>query len=695
MNLFRGAGNDELNYKQVSSRLGARNQEDRKLTLDVLNELAESEMLRRPSRGKFALDPSQLAVVEGIADFTKSGAAYVIPDQGEDDIFVARGNTGFALHGDRVEVSVIGARHGQPEGRITKIINRLAENYVGVFEKTKHHAFVVASNPRVHVDFFIDGSKTKGAKNGDKVVVKILDWTDEDSSPFGEVIGVLGPQGDNEVEMHAILVEFGLPYEFPDEVLAAAEKIDVTITDEEIAKRKDFRSFPTFTIDPDDAKDFDDALSIRRLDDKLTEIGIHIADVSHYVKPGDIIDREAEKRATSVYLVDRVVPMLPEVLSNFVCSLRPNEDKLCMSAVFHVDDNGKIHREWFGKTVINSDHRFTYDDAQAIIEGRKGKYAEEVLELHRRAQKMRKERLAQGALEFSSIEVKFELDKDGKPLRVYEKKMREANFLIEEFMLLANKRVAAHYGKPQGKEGEQNRKNKPFVYRIHDLPDPDKLLMLKDFVSRLGYKLKSAKPENATYALNDLIRQVEGKPEEDVVKIMAIRTMSKAVYSTENIGHYGLAFDYYTHFTSPIRRYPDVMVHRLIERYAQGKKPPIIADLDRDCKHSSAMEKKAADAERASIKYKQVEFMLDKVGQIFDGTINGLTRWGMFVELADTKIEGMVPVNTLNDDFYHYDERKNRLVGKKHKEIYEFGDKVRVQVNGADLMMKQLDFRIV
>lgn len=690
MNLFRGSSDKISNYKQISARLGARSQEDRKLILASLNELVEAGMLREPERGKFSIDPSQLAVIQGVIDFTKSGTAYVIPDEDGEDIFVTRGRTGVALHGDRVEVSIIGVRHGQPEGQVINVINRLAENYVGVIELTKKHAFVVASSPRIHVDFFVDGSKLKGAKDGEKVVVKLLDWTDPDSSPFAEVVSVLGPQGDNEVEMHAILVEFGLPYEFPDAVLAAAEKIDVTISAKEISRRKDFRSIPTFTIDPDDAKDFDDALSIRKLDDKMTEIGIHIADVSHYVHPGSIIEREAEKRATSVYLVDRVVPMLPEVLSNFVCSLRPGEDKLCMSAVFHIDDHGKIHKEWFGRTVINSNKRFTYDEAQAIIEGRKDEFSDEILELHHRAQTMRKTRFASGALEFSSVEVKFELDKTGRPIRIYEKKMREANFLIEEFMLLANKRVATHFGKP-----EENQKAKPFVYRIHDLPDPDKLMMLKDFVGHLGYKLQSAKPEKASYALNDLIRQVEGKPEEDVVKIMAIRSMSKAVYSTENIGHYGLAFDYYTHFTSPIRRYPDVMVHRLIQRYEHGQNPPAIADLEKDCKHSSAMEKKAADAERASIKYKQVEFMLDKVGQIYDGTINGLTRWGMFVELADIKIEGMVPVNTLSDDIYHYDERKNRLVGKKYKEVYEFGGKVRIRVHSADLMLKQLDFRII
>lgn len=666
------------------------------LVLECLNELVDTEMILEPQRGKFKLHPDQLAVIEGIIDFTKGGAAYVIPDEG-DDIYIPKKRSGTALHGDRVQVSIVGMRYGQAEGQVVGVLNRAGEDFVGVIEISKNHAFFVASNPRVHVDFFIDKNKINGAKNGEKVVVKLLDWTDETASPFGEVVSVLGQPGDNEVEMHAILVEFGLPFEFPEEVLRAADEIDVTISEKEIAKRKDFRNVTTFTIDPDDAKDFDDALSIRKLEDGLTEIGVHIADVSHYVRPGGILDKEARKRATSVYLVDRVVPMLPEVLSNFVCSLRPGEDKLCMSAVFHVDDQGKIRKEWFGKTVINSDKRFTYDDAQAIIEGRKGEYADEVLELHRRAQKMRKDRIAAGALEFSGTEVKFELDEEGRPIRIYEKKMREANYLIEEFMLLANKRVAAHYGKnpkDKNKESEPAPRH-PFVFRIHDLPDPDKLLMLKDFVGKLGYKLQSAKPENASYALNNLIKQVEGKPEEDVVKVMSIRSMSKAVYSTENIGHYGLAFDYYTHFTSPIRRYPDVMVHRLVEEYSKkSPRVPSREDLEQDCKHSSAMEKKATDAERASIKYKQVEYMMDKVGRIYDGTINGLTRWGMYVELDNIKIEGMVPVNSIDHDTFTFDEKHNRLVGRKYRDTYEFGDKVRVKVHSADLLLKQLDFRL-
>jgi ribonuclease R len=408
------------------------------------------------------------------------------------------------------------------------------------------------------------------------------------------------------------------------------------------------------------------------------------------VKPNDIIDKEAQKRATSVYLVDRVVPMLPEVLSNLVCSLRPNEDKLCMSAIFHITENGKVIREWFGKTIIRSKRRFTYEEAQEIIEGKDGDFKEEILKLHTWASDYRKKRIAEGALEFSGIEIKFKLDENGKPIGVYEKQMKEANFLIEEFMLLANRKVAQHIGKVKDEE-----RAKTFVYRIHDLPDPDKLKLLQDFVAHLGYKLKSAKPENASFALNDLMKQVKDKPEEDVVKVMAIRSMAKAIYSTENIGHYGLSFDYYSHFTSPIRRYPDVMAHRLLEHYSNGGKSANKDDIEKKCVHSSNMEKKAADAERASIKYKQVEFMLDKIGEHFTGYVSGLTRWGMFVELEDTKVEGMIPLSSMDDDVYRFEEKKNRIIGTRYKEVYEFGDKVRIKVHGADLLMKQLDFRLV
>lgn len=688
MTAFRKEPGVKLNYKQVASRLEVSQPEGRKSILKVLNELADMEMLDQVSTGKFKLHPGQNAVIRGTIDFTKGGSAYVISDDAMDDIFVAEKNTGTALHGDRVEVSLIGGRRGRPEGKVTNVVERTSDQYVGVLEMSTKHAFVVPTNPRIHVDFYIDKSKLKNARNGEKVVVRILDWTDPTKSPFAEIVTVLGSPGENNVEMHAILVEFGLPYEFPQEVLDAANQIDVSISDEEISKRKDFRSFPTFTIDPEDAKDFDDALSIRPLDEDTFEVGIHIADVSHYVRPGSILDKEAAKRATSVYLVDRVVPMLPEVLSNFVCSLRPDEDKLCMSAVFHLTPAGKVKKEWFGKTIIRSDQRFTYQQAQDLIEGKEGNFASEIRQLNTWATQMRKDRIAHGALEFSGVEVKFKLDENGKPIGVYHKVMKEANFLIEEFMLLANKRVAAHIGKVKPDVTAP-----PFVYRVHDLPDPDKLMQLKDFVGRLGYKLKSVKPENASRALNELMHHLKDRPEEEIVKQMAIRTMSKAIYTTENIGHYGLAFDFYTHFTSPIRRYPDVMVHRLLEIYKHNGKKPDTDQLEKQARHASNMEKKAADAERASIKYKQAEYMLDKIGEHFKGSVSGLTRWGIYVELDDTKIEGMIPLNSLQDDTYRYDEKKNQLIGTRYHEVIEFGDTMEVKVESVDLLMKQLEFR--
>jgi ribonuclease R len=692
MALLRGIPEKALNYKQVSARLGVNNSNERRSVVQILDELVFSELLLEVSQGKFQVHPAQMAQMKATIDFTKSRSAYAIPEVEGKDIFVSEKNTGHALHGDVVEIAIIGSNRGQAEGKVVKVLDRKSENYVGIIELSKNHAFFIPTNSRIHVDFFIDKSKIKNAKNGQKVIVKLLEWKDDEKSPKAEVITVLGDPGVNDVEMHAILAEFDLPLEFPDAVLRAAEKVDVTISEEEIEKRRDFRKHKTFTIDPNDAKDFDDALSIHPNADGTYEVGIHIADVSHYVKQGSELEEEALKRATSVYLVDRVVPMLPEVLSNYVCSLRPNEEKLCMSAVFKISEEGKVLQEWFGKTVIESDHRFTYEDAQDIIEGTDTKhpFKDEILRFQQWALKMRKARIENGALEFSGTEVKFKLDENGKPIGVYEKKMRDANKLIEEFMLLANRRVAAFVGKP-----EKNKQVKTFVYRVHDTPDPEKLFKLKEFVSRLGYKLKSTKPENASFALNDLLKQVKDKPEEDAIKIMSIRTMAKAIYTTENIGHYGLAFEYYSHFTSPIRRYPDVMVHRLLEAYSHGAPSAKKEDLEKKCKHSSEREKKASEAERASIKYKQVEFMLDKIGENFQGHISGIARWGIYVELEGTKVEGMIPLNTMDDDVYRFDDRKNQVVGQRYKEVFEFGDKVNVKVHGADLIQKQLDFRMI
>jgi ribonuclease R len=689
MDLFRSNSNKVFNYKQVSSRLDLSDAASRRLTLVVLNELAQDKMLMQPSTGKFKIAESQLALIEGVIDFSKGGQAYVMTEKSGTDIIISRGFSKDALHGDKVVVSITGGRRGQPEGKVVKVLTRAMTDFVGVIEISEQHAFVVPTNPRIHVDFFVPLAKIKDAKNGQKVIVRFLEWKDLDKSPISEVIKVLGDPGLHDVEMHAILAEYGLPLDFPEEVERAANEISVSISNEEIKLREDFRNSPTFTIDPDDAKDFDDALSVDKLENGNYLVGVHIADVSHYVKPGSIIDKEAVKRATSVYLVDRVVPMLPEILSNYVCSLRPDEEKLTMSAIFEITKDGKIKKERFGKTIIKSNRRFTYAEAQAIIDGADGDFKEEIMLLNKWAEKMREARFSSGALEFSGSEVKFKLDENGKPIGVFQKVMGKANFLIEEFMLLANRQIATYYGK-----SKENNAAKPFVYRIHDLPDEEKLQNLKQFVARLGYKLTSTKPDQASRSLNQLMHQIAGKTEEDIVKQMSIRTMAKAVYSTENIGHYGLAFDYYTHFTSPIRRYPDVLVHRLVEAYKSGNKGDSVDYLERLCKHSSAMEKKATDAERASIKYKQVEFMIDKIGQIFSGSISGLTRWGIYVELDGTKIEGMVPLNSMSDDVYRFDERTNTVVGTRYKEVYEFGDKVNVEVKAADLILKQLDFRL-
>lgn len=690
MDIFRNNPSKIFNYKQIASRLHISNSETRKRIFQYINELADLEMLTHKSHGKFQLHSSQVAVLSGTIDFTKNGSAYVIIPNFNEDIYISEGNTGFALQGDEVEVILIGGKKGKLEGKVQSVLKREADQYVGVIEINEHSAFVVPTNPRIHVDFYIDKSKLKNAKNGQKVVVELIDWTDPEKSPFAKVVSVLGDAGIHEVEMHAILVEFGLPFEFPDHVLNEADKIPTTIEEKEILKRRDFREITTFTIDPADAKDFDDALSFRQLTEETFEVGIHIADVSHYVKPGSVIDKEAFKRSTSVYLVDRVVPMLPEVLSNDICSLRPNEDRLCMSVVFEMDIWGKIKNEWVGKTVIKSNKRYAYEEVQAIIEGADDEFSKEILLLNKWAQRMRLKRFKEGALEFSSTEVKFTLDETGKPTGVYHKIMKEANFLIEEFMLLANRKIARRVGvvkKPNTP--------KPFVYRVHDLPDPDKLLTLKEFLGRIGYKLQSTRPENASKALNLLMQEIKDSPEEETIKQMAIRTMAKAIYTTENIGHYGLAFDYYTHFTSPIRRYSDILVHRLITAYAEGKTYSNIEELESMSLHISNMEKKAIDAERASIKYKQVEFMLDKIGEQFTGNISGLTRWGIYVELEDTKIEGMIPLNSLTDDTYRFDERQNIIVGIHGGDIFEFGDRLRVQVNGADIILKQLDFRLV
>ena len=532
--------------------------------------------------------------------------------------------------------------------------------------------------------------KLKGGKSGDKAIVRITEWPEEAKNPLGEVVDILGTAGDNDAEMNAILAEFDLPYKYPANVEKAAEKISDAIPEEEIAKREDFRGVTTFTIDPKDAKDFDDALSARKLDNGNWEVGVHIADVTYYVKPESLIDREAFSRATSVYLVDRTIPMLPERLCNQICSLRPNEEKLCFSVIFELNKNAEIQQSHITRTIIKSDRRFTYEEAQAVIETGEGEYKEEILALNGLAQKLRDRRFKDGAIAFDRYEVKFDIDENGKPLGTYIKESKEANKLIEEFMLLANRTVAEFIGK------SKNKTKKTFVYRIHEQPDPEKLRDFSAFISRFGYKMRTEGTKtDISKGINKLLDSVQGKPEENLVETLAIRSMQKAHYTTDNIGHYGLAMDYYTHFTSPIRRYPDMMVHRLLERYLAGGRSVIKNKYEEYCKHCSEMEMVASNAERSSIKYKQVEFMKDKLGQVFDGVVSGVTEWGLYVELNDNKCEGLVPIRDLDDDYYEFDDKNYCLLGRRTKRIYRLGDAITVKVAQANLERKQLDFALV
>jgi len=573
------------------------------------------------------------------------------------------------------------------EGEVIEIIERAKSIFVGTVQVSRNFAFLIPAG-KVGFDIFIPKENLNGAKDGQKAIAEITDWPANARSPFGTINEVLGDVGDNNAEMHAILAEFELPHKFPENVDKAAEKIPMEIPKEEIGKRRDFRKTTTFTIDPVDAKDFDDALSIKQLKNGNWEVGVHIADVTHYVKINSIIESEARDRATSVYLVDRVVPMLPERLSNGVCSLRPNEEKLCFSAVFELTENAEVRKEWFGKTVIYSNRRFTYEEAQAIIETGEGDFNDEMLKLNNLAEQLREKRFKNGSIAFDRIEMKFEIDEKGKPLSVFFKEAKESNKLIEEFMLLANKRVAEFIGKVGAKK-----KPKTFVYRVHDKPDPDKLVSFNTFIKRFGHGIQLTTPKSISTSLNKLLNEVKGKNEQNVVETLAIRSMAKAEYSTRNIGHYGLAFDFYTHFTSPIRRYPDMMVHRLLERYLDGGRSANEEKYEELCKHSSDMETRAANAERSSIKYKQVEFMQEHIGNVYPGVISGVTDWGVYVEL-ENKIEGMIPIAELDDDFYVFDERNYALVGRHSHKTYQLGDKINVKVWRTNLERKQLDFRL-
>ena len=678
----------QFNYKQIAAAIDVRGEESKRVLLNVLDKLRDEEKLLESSRGRYRINNRGL-MLDGRFERRSNGKNFFVPDDDGNIIYIPERNSKHAMNGDRVRVQLLAKRkRAETEGVVVEILEHKQTRFVGVLEVQKHFAFLVMDSKFLSNDIFIPKDDLLGAKHGDKVVVEIVEWPAKANNPVGKVINVLGKPGDNDTEMHAILAQYDLPYSYPDNVSKIADLIPDTIDNKEIAKREDFRDVFTFTIDPKDAKDFDDAFSFKELSPNLWEVGVHIADVTHYVKPGDLIDKEAENRATSIYLVDRTIPMLPERLSNYICSLRPNEEKLCFSVIFNMNEKAEIKDFRIARTVIKSDSRLAYEDAQTIIETGKGDFSKEILILNSLAKQLREKRFADGAINFDRYEVKFNLDEKGKPLGVYFVEGKESNHLIEEFMLLANRTVAEVIGKVA-----KGKKAKSFVYRIHDVPDPEKLDNFNQFILRFGHKMKtSGSKADVAKSLNSILDKVQGRPEENLIETIAIRTMSKAIYSTNNVGHYGLAFEYYTHFTSPIRRYPDMLVHRLLERYLDGGKSVDQASLEGECKHCSDMEQIASNAERDSIKYKQVEFMSDKLGKVYDGVISGVTEWGLYVEINENKCEGMVPIRELDDDFYEFDEKNYRLVGRRTNREYRLGQPVTIQVTRANLERRQLDF---
>ncbi len=704
---------DSFNHKQISSRVGAHDKGSRQLVIATLQELAEAKILvaDENARGKYKINPKNINddllpknYLIGTIDMKQTGKAYVIPqDENREDVLISANNTHHALHGDTVKVLMFPQRKmHKPEGQVVEVLKRARTRFVGIIQKQDRFAFLISDSRTMVVDIFIPLNELNGAQDGEKVVVEMTDWPERMNNPVGHVVKRLGQPGDNNVEMQSILAEYDFPLDFPKEAEKEAEKI-VPPVEKDLEGRKDFRKVTTFTIDPADAKDYDDALSFRRMRNGNYEVGVHIADVSHYVKPGTAIDREAYERGTSVYLVDRTIPMLPEKLCNGVCSLRPNEDKLCFSVLMELNEKAEVLKTWFGKSVINSDTRYSYEEAQEVIDSgavahpEHKKTDEAILELHKLATIMRAERYKEGAINFESQEVKFILDENSKPIGVYIKESKEANWLIEEFMLLANKMVAERIGKlPEQKKGDGKKAHaKTFVYRVHDEPNPEKLNTFVEFVGKLGFKMKVGSRQALAHSYNNLFQTIAGRGEEYMIDTIAIRTMSKAYYSTENIGHYGLGFRFYTHFTSPIRRYPDLMVHRLLEHYLGGGASADAEVYEEYCRHCSQMEKRAADAERTSVKYKQAEFLSDKLGETFPALISGVSKWGIYAEIEGNKCEGMIPIGSLQGDYYMLDEDNYQVIGRRFGKTYKLGMPVTIRVKHVDMLKKLIDFELV